>query len=120
MNVAIQDQLEAENLRLEINISTTLSLSSQQAKRRLARFLMDTISLFTHPGEPLLVIANNQQVFWRFPVLLSMGRHGRLGQVGELDVDAHTGQIVISETITEEIKANAERLARSASLAAVE
>jgi hypothetical protein len=120
MNVAIENQLEKKDLRLEVNISTTLNVSAQQAKRRLTRYLMDNMSMFLHPEDPLLVIIDEQQIHWRFPVVLSMGRHGRLGQVGTLDVDAHTEQIIVSESLIEGIKANAERLARAASLAAVE
>lgn len=101
MNVAIENQSENKDLRLEVNTSTTLRVSAQQAKRRLTRYLMDNMSRFLHPEDPLLVIIDEQQIHWRFPVVLSMGRHGRLGQVGELHVDARTEQIIVSETLIE-------------------
>jgi hypothetical protein len=110
---------DEENLRLEVNISTTLGITAGQAKRKLTRYLMDHLSLFITPATPLLVVVNTEKILWRFPLVLAMGHRGQLGRVGEVDVDAHSGEILLDDTLLEEIKANAQRLAKGAALPAV-
>lgn len=53
---------EKENLQLELNISTTLGISASQAKRKVARFFMDEVSMFIGPDPPLLVINKDEQI----------------------------------------------------------
>lgn len=110
---------DEENLQFEVNISTTLGITAGRARRKLTRYLMDNLSLFITPTSPLLVVVSPEKILWRFPVVLAMGHHGQIGQVGEVDVDAHSGQILLSDTLLEEINANAHRLAKSAALPAV-
>ena len=111
---------DEENLRLEVNISTTLGITAGQARRKLTRYLMDNLSLFITPASPLLVVMSPEKILWRFPIVLAMGHHGQLGQVGEVDVDAHSGEILLSDILLEEIRANARLLtvsqARSSNL----
>jgi len=107
---------QKENLHLELSISTTLGISASQAKRKLTGLLIDEVSLFVTPYAPLLIVTGEGKIFWRFPVYLVLGRRGELGQVGEVDVDAHSGDILITNEILEEFKANAERLAKRAAL----
>lgn len=111
---------DEENLQLEVNISTTLGITAGQAKRKLTRYFMDNVSLFITPQSPLLVVVNPEKISWRFPVFFAMGHHGRLGQVGEVDVDAHSGEILLNDVLLEEIKANAQRLAKGAALPAID
>jgi hypothetical protein len=41
------------------------------------------------------------------PVYLAVLPQGRLGQVGTIDVDAQNGQLLVTETLVEEIRRNA-------------
>jgi hypothetical protein len=110
---------EKENLHLELNISTTLNVSAPEAKRKVIRFFIDEVSLFVGPKSPFLVVTKEDQIFWRFPIHLFLGRYGDLGQVGEVDVDAYSGKLLITDETIGEIKANAERLAKRATSHAV-
>jgi hypothetical protein len=76
--------LDEEKLQLEVKLSVTLRVTAEQAKRKLTRFLIDEVNLFIHPDTPLLVVTDQNSIFWRFPLIFSMGRRGKLGQVGEL------------------------------------
>ncbi len=114
MVIALSRPPETENLKLEVNISTTLGITAEQARRKVIRFLMDNISMFLSPQAPLLVVASSEQIFWRFPIILSMGQQGSLGQVGEIEVDAHTGELLLDNDSLVRMEANAQRLAQSA------
>lgn len=117
MTVALIPSIEEkESLHLELNISTTLGISASRAKRKLTGLLIDEVSLFVTPYSPLLIVTDKSNIFWRFPVYLVLGRRGELGQVGEVDVDAYSGDILITAEKIEEFKANAERLAKRATL----
>lgn len=112
-----QIKLSEDNLQLEIQLSLTLGVTAKQAKRRLSRFLLDEVSLFVGPEEPILVV-DGTTVFWRFPLQLTMAKCGRLGPVGSIDVDAESGELQITDEQLMEIKRNARLLARSAILPA--
>ena len=101
--LACQPTLD-ETLRVDINISATLGISAVQAKRKLARYFMDNVSMFIGPEEPILLFADKNQIYWRFPVSICIGRLGKLGQLGTVDVDARNGEILLTESYLAEIK----------------
>ena len=109
----------SKTMRLEVNISTTLNVTSEQAKRKLTRYFMDKVSMFITPQPPLLVIVNENEIFWRFPVALAMGQQGFLGIVGQVDVDALNGELMLFDDLLEEIKTNAQRLVSHTALSAI-
>lgn len=110
--------LDKDKLHLEVKLSVTLGITAEQAKRKLARFLMDEVSLLISPQLPLLVVVDQHTIFWRFPIIFSMGPRGRLGQVGEIDIDALTGELLLNENQLSEIKTHARLLAQSPALSA--
>ena len=77
---------------------------------------MDEVNLLIYPDDPLLVLVDEQTIYWRFPVILSLGRQGRLGQIGEVDVDAQSGELQLNEQRLEEMTQNSRILARGATL----
>jgi len=108
-----------ETMRLQVNISTTLNITAEQARRKLTRYFMDEVSMFITPQSPLLVIVNENQIFWRFPLALVMGKQGLLGLVGQVDVSALSGEFILNVKLLEEIKTNAQRLVSHTSLPAI-
>jgi hypothetical protein len=48
------------------------------------------------------------------PVVLGSSTLGVLGEVGTVDVDAETGEILLTETLSQEILQNVKTLSRSA------
>jgi hypothetical protein len=53
-----------------------------------------------------------RRLLWRVPVWLALPTTGPLGQVGTLDVDAQTGEILFTRQILEEIAERGNALAR--------
>jgi len=62
-----------------------------------------------HAGEPQLVVG--ERICWRVPVILSLPPIGDLGEVGTVDVDVETGQVLVTQALVEEIEQRAEYLA---------
>jgi hypothetical protein len=108
--------LSEDDLHVDLHVSLKLGITAKQAKRKLSRFLLDEVSLFIGPEEPILVVADGPAVFWRFPLQFAMAKCGRLGQVGSIDVDAQSGELLLTDEQLMEIKLNARLLARSAAL----
>ena len=69
----------------------------------------DEISTNMHGGTPRLVVGERN--CWRVPIILSMPPTGDRGEVGAIDVDVETGQLIITHTLIEEIQQRAEYLA---------
>jgi hypothetical protein len=61
---------------------------------------------------PQLVVG--KRTVWRVPIVLGSSTVGILGEVGTIDVDAETGEILLTETVAKEILHNAQALSRSA------
>jgi len=67
------------------------------------------ISTNMHGSTPRLVVG--ERICWRVPVILSMPPTGDRGEVGAIDVDVETGQLIITHSLVEEIQQRAEYLA---------
>jgi len=83
---------------------------------RPGRGAADEISTNMHGGEPRLVVG--EHICWRVPVILSMPPTGDRGEVGAIDVDVETGQLIITHALIEEIQYRAEYLLVRQTLAA--
>jgi hypothetical protein len=58
------------------------------------------------------------RLLWRVPVILALPTPGRLGQVGTVEVDVQTGQVLADDTTWQEISDHAEQLFAGATLQA--
>ncbi|OQY48443.1 MAG: hypothetical protein B6242_02350 [Anaerolineaceae bacterium 4572_78] len=99
---------------MNLHVSTTLEITADLAKRKLLRFFLDEVSLFLQPEYPLLITTDNSHAVWRFPIAFLMGRHGKLEKIGEVDVDAYSGELLITNKILKEIQEHAQQLAKRA------
>ena len=79
------------------------------ARRKVNVFVCDNISCSMGGGTPELVLG--ERIVWRVPVLLTFPGHGTVGTTGTIDVDAETGDLLITPSLIEEITRNAETFA---------
>ncbi len=108
---------ESSDLAIDIRVSATVNVTAYSARQKVAGYVADEISTNIHAGEPTLYIG--ERICWRVPVILSMPPSGDRGEVGTIDVDVGTGQLLVTEALTAEIERRAEYLAtRSPSSAA--
>lgn len=79
------------------------------ARRKVNVFACREISCLMGGGTPELV--RGDQTVWRVPVLLTFPGYGSVGTVGAIDVDAETGDLLITSSLVKEIIHDAETLA---------
>ena len=99
----------AGQLAIDIRLSATVNVTEFSARQKVTGFVADEISTNMHGGEPRLVV--DERICWRVPVILSMPPTGDRGEVGAIDVDIETGQLMITRALIEEIERRAEYLA---------
>lgn len=90
---------------INIRVSGQIAIGSLAARQKVNRFVVSQIGNLLCAGEPELVV--DQRFHWRVPVLLTMPGRGALGQVGEINVDAQTGEIDAHEFVIARMERNA-------------
>lgn len=109
MATQLQSLPQTGRLEIDIRVSADLNLSAFAARQKVNGFILSDISYMMHAGEPTLVVSDS--IYWRVPVVLSLTSHGDVGDVGMIDVNAETGQMLISPNLVAEVSARAEGLA---------
>ncbi|CAG0927771.1 hypothetical protein TFLX_00611 [Thermoflexales bacterium] len=118
MSVELQGvvpQLPTARIDVSINVSTTLNVTAYTAKRKANTFVLNRIGTGLFGDEPQLIVTD-RLICWRVPIFVSMASRGRLGQVGQIEIDAQTGEILADDNSLKDIAANAERLVASFAL----
>ena len=99
-------------LRADIHLSVDITIGAVSAKRHVNAFLATHVGNLLLADEPVLVLAD--RVVWRVPVDLTAPSMGRLGRVGEVDVDAQSGELLIDDALIEGMSKRANDLVASA------
>ena len=95
-------------VKVELSVSVEINFTAQAAQRRVNKLLLDRVGLF-YSEKPSLVVG--ERMLWRVPVIFSTPTLGSPGQVGALDVDAQTGEILHTPELLESFKEHAHALA---------
>jgi hypothetical protein len=94
---------------LSLHVVTSLSVTAADARRRVNREVVSEMGTGLIGRDPDLVV-DGDDLWWRVPIVLSLPNLGDLGQVGYVDVDAHTGQVHHDPVQEEKIVEHARRL----------
>jgi hypothetical protein len=97
-------------VKVELTVTGQISITAQSAQRKVSKLMLDQVGNLLYGETPSFVAG--QRLLWRVPVWLSTPVTGPLGQVGSVDVDAETGQMLYSQQLLEDIGEYASRLAR--------
>ncbi len=111
MSVELQSmvpQLPASQVNISINISATLNVTAYTAKRKANVFVLNRVGTGLFGAEPQLVVTD-KVICWRVPIFLSTASQGRRGQVGQIDINAQTGEVLADDNTLKEIADHAER-----------
>lgn len=85
----------------QVAVSADFNVSAEVARQRANRFLIMNLGDQLYAGTPELVIG--EQLSWRVPVHLALSRGGYLGKIGDLRIDAQTGDLEVEapQTLTQ-------------------
>jgi hypothetical protein len=89
-----------------------INITGVAAQRKVSRLLLDLVGTQLYGACPSLV--EEERLVWRVPVWLSLPAVGPIGQVGTLDVDTQTGEVLYSQQLLDEIAERGDALARGA------
>lgn len=98
-------------LRIDIHLSATVNVTAFSARQKVSGYIADELSTQMHGGVPRLVVG--ERIVWQVPVILSLLPHGDIGQVGSIDVDVETGELLATSESLQEIQRHASALAAS-------
>jgi len=90
-----------------------MPISAAVARQKVNVLMLGRVGNLLMAGEPVLTRAGSGGWVWRTPVDLTLPSRGRVGRVGELDVDAALGQVYYTDDILAEFEKKADFLAEN-------
>jgi hypothetical protein len=82
------------------------------ARQKVNVLVLERVSNLLLANDPQLVQVTEDEYVWRVPVDLTYPERGRVGCVGELDVDARYGQVRYDEALLADFAAKARQIAQ--------
>ena len=95
-------------LTIDIHLSAEVNITAIIARRKVNAFLATHVGNLLLADEPVLTMTD--KIVWRVPVDLTAPPEGRLGRVGEIEVDVETGALAIDEAEINRIRDYANHL----------
>ena len=100
----------------DISVTAEVDVDATTARRRVTAWLVSEVGNLIGGGAPVLSIVNSsakgqRRTVWRVPAVLTSPREGVRGQIGVVEVDAITGDVLSSPILIETLLANANILA---------
>jgi hypothetical protein len=89
-----------------------VNITAFTARQQVSGYVGSYISHLMGGAEPSLILSQNR-LRWRVPILFTSPDRGPIGIVGNLDVDARTGQLLVPDNFVEKLEANAQALVES-------
>ena len=99
---------EQETVSLHV-LPPRVLISAADARRAVSRFVLDEVSYLMGGEQPSLAKADRW--YWRVPVVLTYPTQGTVGTIGSIDVDAESGDLMVTPALIEELERNAQTLA---------
>jgi hypothetical protein len=115
MDIEIQGMnLPAQaEVKIELSVTAHINVTAQTAQRQVSKLLLDQVGNLLYGERPNLVAG--ERLVWRVPIWLALPTTGPIGQVGTLDVDTETGEILFTQKFLDEITERGNALARRTS-----
>ncbi len=107
--------LHAAQVDIRVHVSAMLNVTPFVARQKVGGLVLSKVGTGVGSDEPSLIVTS-EHVVWRVPLFLALPGLGRLGEVGEIDVDAQTGEVLADRATLEQIVENAKRLAPNSAL----
>lgn len=101
-------------LTIDIHLSAAVNVTAVMARRKVNAFLATHVGNLLLAAEPVLTVGD--RIVWRVPVDVTTPAEGRVGRVGEIDVDVESGALNADEAHLERIRDHAQRLTAGSAL----
>jgi hypothetical protein len=101
-------------VKVTLEMITEVNVSQYMARVLAQDFLLMKVGNLLKADEPAFVVGDPPR--WNVPVILTNPQVGRVGMIGQIGVDADTGEILAGRRDIEALKRQANELAHSASL----
>jgi len=102
----LEERMRATTFMPKIHISAFV------ARQKVNVLMLERVSNLLLAGEPRLTETPDGSWVWHVPVDLTFPSHGRVGSVGEVEVDARYGEVHYDDALLAQIAHEVERLAR--------
>ncbi|HOT92682.1 MAG TPA: hypothetical protein PLJ78_16780 [Anaerolineae bacterium] len=99
-------------VKIEFSLSTRVNVTDFTAQRKVSKLLLDQVGNLLYGEQPTLVAG--RRLLWRVPVWVALPTTGPLGQVGTLDVDAQTGEVLSNTDLLSTLEERAHALVERA------
>ena len=99
----------AGQLQIDVHLSAEVNVSAAIARRKANAFLATHVGNLLLAGEPVLTLLH-ERIVWRVPIDLTAPSEGRLGRVGDVDIDVESGELLLDEDQITGIRDHAHRL----------
>lgn len=96
--------------RLHTAQFSQVQVSAFVARQKVNVLMLEQVSNLLLADEPTLIQTPDGDWVWRVPVDLTFPTHGRVGCVGEVDVDARYGEVHYDDALLAQIASEAQRL----------
>ncbi len=101
---------EQAEVKIELSVTAQINVTAQSAQRQVTKLLLDQVGNLLYGERPSLVAG--ERLLWRVPVWLALPTTGPLGQVGTIDVDTETGEILFTQQLLDELAEHGNALAK--------
>ena len=105
-----------KRLDITVTVSASIEVDAVTAQRTATAWLISEVGNLLIGDTPSLVIG--QRTAWRVPALLTSPTRGVIGQIGAVEVDAGTGEVLTDPQLTHDLLTHARQLARSTAVMA--
>ena len=112
LDEAMLAKLQAAQVDINVHVTATINVTPFVARQKVNVLLLDKVGTGLMSEAPDLA-ASRGRLYWRVPVALALPGQGRLGQVGIIDVDVQTGEVLANDTLLSDITRHANQLAAS-------
>jgi hypothetical protein len=102
------------NVAIRIEMTAQANITPFVARQRVTGFVIREISDRMRGEEPELVVG--ERLCWSVPVVLTSPTRGVVGKVGDILVDATTGELLVEKDTVQRMSNDADRLAERSPL----
>lgn len=92
MTIILDNYTLPKTGHVELNLSFDIVISAEAAKRQVNKWLMEEVSTQLGADTPTLIVG--RRTVWRVPAHISFPHAGRFDNVGFVEVDAATGELL--------------------------